>query len=39
MDTSLMTEGLARVMSKDDLVDLVEYLGTLKVKPETIASN
>ncbi len=39
MDKSLMTEGLATVMSKDDLVDLIEYLGTLKVDVEILALN
>lgn len=39
MDKSLMTEGLAQVMSKEDLVDLVEYLTTLKIDEEIIASN
>jgi hypothetical protein len=29
-----MTQGLAEIMSEDDLVDLVEYLGTLKVATE-----
>ncbi|WP_192878056.1 MULTISPECIES: PVC-type heme-binding CxxCH protein [Arenibacter] len=32
MDQSLMTQGLAQIMSEEDLVDLVEYLGTLKVE-------
>ncbi len=32
MDQSLMTEGLHKVMREDELVDLVEYLTTLKVK-------
>ncbi|HET8736696.1 MAG TPA: c-type cytochrome, partial [Pricia sp.] len=39
MDTSLMTEGLAKIMSKDDLIDLVEYLGTLKIDQDRVASN
>ncbi len=39
MDKSLMTEGLANVMSEDDLVDLIEYLGTLKVDEEVLALN
>jgi len=30
MDQSLMTQGLAPNMSEEDLVDLVEYLGTLE---------
>jgi putative membrane-bound dehydrogenase-like protein len=34
LDQSLMTQGLAEIMSEDDLVDLVEYLGTLKVTTE-----
>lgn len=34
MDKSLMTEGLSKVMSEDDMVDLIEYLGTLKVDEE-----
>ncbi|KKL68183.1 hypothetical protein LCGC14_2127540, partial [marine sediment metagenome] len=38
MDTSLMTEGLSKVMSEDDLVDLIEYLKSLKVDEEIIAS-
>ena len=37
MDISLMTEGLAKVMSEVDLVDLIEYLGTLKVDEEVLA--
>ena len=32
IDQSLMTQGLSKVMSRQDLVDLVEYLSTLKVK-------
>ncbi len=39
MDKSLMTEGLAKVMSEEDLVDLIEYLGTLKVDEEVLALN
>lgn len=39
MDKSLMPEGLHKVMSKDDLVDLVTYLETLKVREEIIAVN
>jgi len=39
MDKSLMTEGLANVMSEDDLVDLIEYLGTLKIDEEILALN
>ena len=34
LDQSLMTQGLAEIMSENDLVDLVEYLGTLKVTTE-----
>lgn len=30
MEKSLMTEGLHKVMNEEELVDLVEYLGTLK---------
>tara|TARA_R110000868_G_scaffold1635_9_gene13151 strand:+ start:17009 stop:20137 length:3129 start_codon:yes stop_codon:yes gene_type:complete len=32
MEQSLMTQGLAQIMPEQDLVDLVEYLGTLKVE-------
>lgn len=32
MDKSLMTEGLHKVMNEDEMVDLVEYLTTLKTK-------
>ena len=39
MKKSLMTEGLHKVMSEEDLVDLVEYLGTLKVEEEVLALN
>jgi len=39
MEKSLMTEGLHKVMSEEDLVDLVEYLTTLKVEEEVIALN
>ena len=39
MEKSLMTEGLHKVMSEEDLVDLVEYLGTLKVEEEVVALN
>ncbi|MCK5443681.1 MAG: PQQ-dependent sugar dehydrogenase [Maribacter sp.] len=39
MDQSLMTQGLHKVMSEDDLIDLVEYLGTLKVDEKEVASN
>ncbi len=39
MDKSLMTEGLAKVMSEDDLVDLIAYLETLKVDEEVLALN
>jgi len=38
MEKSLMTEGLHKVMSENDLIDLIEYLGTLKVE-EVVASN
>ncbi|MBC8767136.1 PQQ-dependent sugar dehydrogenase [Arenibacter sp. BSSL-BM3] len=31
LEQSLMTQGLAQIMLEQDLVDLVEYLGTLKV--------
>ena len=37
MEKSLMTEGLHKIMSKEDLVDLVEYLGTLKIEEEVVA--
>ena len=37
MDRSLMTEGLHKVMSKEDLVNLVEYLTTLKVDEQAVA--
>ncbi|MGI9551185.1 MAG: c-type cytochrome [Aurantibacter sp.] len=39
MENSLMTEGLHKVMTEEDLIDLVEYLGTLRVEEEIIASN
>lgn len=39
MQQSLMTEGLHKVMSEKDLVDLVEYLTTLKVEEEVVALN
>ncbi len=39
MEKSLMTEGLHKVMSEEDLVNLVEYLGTLKVEEEIVALN
>lgn len=40
MENSLMTEGLHKVMSEEDLVDLVEYLSTLKIpEKEIVASN
>ncbi len=39
MERSLMTEGLHKVMSEDDLVDLVAYLETLKVEEENTADN
>jgi hypothetical protein len=32
MDRSLMPEGLDKVMEQEELVDLVAYLETLKVK-------
>ncbi|WP_192877644.1 MULTISPECIES: PVC-type heme-binding CxxCH protein [Arenibacter] len=32
LEQSLMTQGLAQIMPEQDLVDLVEYLGTLKVE-------
>lgn len=34
MEKSLMTEGLHNVMNEDELVDLIEYLGTLKIERE-----
>ncbi len=37
MEKSLMTEGLHKVMSEDDLVDLVTYLETLKIEEEIVA--
>ena len=39
MDKSLMTEGLHKVMSEEDMVDLVEYLRTLKVEEEVVGLN
>ncbi|WP_299530767.1 PVC-type heme-binding CxxCH protein [Ulvibacterium sp.] len=39
MDQSLMTKGLHKVMSQEDLINLVEYLTTLKVEEEIVASN
>ncbi|SKB61128.1 PVC-type heme-binding CxxCH protein [Maribacter arcticus] len=39
MEKSLMTEGLNKVMSEEDLVDLVEYLGTLKVEEDVVDLN
>jgi putative membrane-bound dehydrogenase-like protein len=38
MQNSLMTEGLHKVMSEEDLVDLVEYLTTLKVGEEEVVA-
>jgi len=38
LENSLMTSGLHQAMSKDELVDLVEYLSSLK-KNEVLASN
>jgi len=35
----LMTEGLHKVMSEEDMVDLVEYLRTLKVEEEVVGLN
>ncbi len=32
MEKSLMPEGLDKVMSQDDLINLISYMGTLKVK-------
>lgn len=40
MENSLMTQGLHKVMSEEELVDLVEYLTTLKLdEEEIVASN
>jgi putative membrane-bound dehydrogenase-like protein len=39
MEQSLMTQGLHKVMSQEDLINLVEYLTTLKVEEEIVASN
>jgi len=40
MENSLMTEGLHKVMREEELVDLVEYLTTLKLSEvEIVASN
>ena len=39
METSLMTEGLSNIIPEDDLVDLIEYLTSLKVEEEILASN
>ena len=39
MEKSLMTEGLDKVMSEEDLIDLVEYLGTLKVEEDVVDLN
>ncbi|RKN76775.1 PVC-type heme-binding CxxCH protein [Ulvibacterium marinum] len=39
MNQSLMTQGLHKVMSQGDLINLVEYLTTLKVEEEIVASN
>ena len=36
MDTSLMTEGLHKVMTEDELVDLVTYLQTLKLEEQAL---
>jgi hypothetical protein len=39
MEKSLMTEGLDKVMTEDELVHLVEYLTTLKVAQDPLALN
>lgn len=39
MEKSLMTEGLDKVMTEDELIHLVEYLTTLKVVQDPLALN